>query len=149
MNSYTMPGNTHSIEYWKPEEWETLFDMKSVLNCTKLLITQAQYETLFTSAFGSLIQHTLMTSLCSNSLSVIYTTRVTKSPTVPCREKPVSGFSEIVKETLRLEQLQYECRFCGNDSEVVSGAPFVKSRHNIITSQLNIHTISSQHMSNE
>ena len=25
LKSYTIPGNTHRVEDWKPEEWETLF----------------------------------------------------------------------------------------------------------------------------
>ena len=66
MKSYTMPGNTYGVEDRKPEDWEPLFEMEAVLNCTKLLTTQVQYDTTFTSEFGSLIQHTLMTSLRSN-----------------------------------------------------------------------------------
>ena len=63
LKSYTMPGNTHGVEDWKSEEWETLFEMEDVLNCTKILTTQANYETAFTSAFRPLIQHTLINSI--------------------------------------------------------------------------------------
>ena len=63
LKSYTMPGNTHGVEDWKSEEWETLFEMEDVLNCTKILKTQANYETAFTSAFRPLIQHTLINSI--------------------------------------------------------------------------------------
>ena len=68
--------------------------MEAVLNCTNILITQVQYETAFTGKFGPLIQHTLMNSLFSDSLSVIDTARVMKIPTVSRREKPVSELSE-------------------------------------------------------
>ena len=37
---YNMPGNTHGVEDWKPEEWEKIFEMEAVLNYTKLLTTQ-------------------------------------------------------------------------------------------------------------
>ena len=116
LNFYTMPGNNHGVEYWKPEYWETIFYVEDVLNCTKLLTTQSQYETEFTGAFGTLIQHTLMNKLCSNSLSVVDTVRVINSPTVPHREKPVSELSDIGKGTLLRAQLEAECRFCGNCS---------------------------------
>ena len=36
-----MPGNNHGVEDWKPEEWETLFDIEAMLNCTNLFTTQA------------------------------------------------------------------------------------------------------------
>ena len=121
--------------------------MEAVLNCTKLLNTQAQYETAFTGEFGSLIQLALMNSLHFNSISVIDTARVTKSPTVPHRDKPVAGLSIIGKETLRWAQLISEHRFCSNDYEVVSVVPVVKIHHDMITSQLGIRTIRSQHMS--
>ena len=74
-----------------------------------------------------------MTSLCSNSLSVIYTARVTKSPTVTRIEKPVFDFSEIGNETIRLAQLEAECHFCVNDYEVVSSEPVINSSHDMIT----------------
>ena len=117
------------------------------MNCTNLFTTQAQYETEFAGTFGPLVQQTLMTLLRSNSLSVIGTTRVTKSPTVTRREKPVSELSEIVKETIRWVQLKSKRRFCANDYEVVSGDPVVKSHHYMIASQVDIPTIKSQHMS--
>ena len=90
--------------------------MKAVLNCTKLLTTHAYYDTGFIGALGPLIQHTLMTSLCSNLISVVDSERVTKIPTVKCRDKPVSEISEIGKDTLRQAQLKAKRRFCGNDS---------------------------------
>ena len=40
MKSYNMPGNTHGVEDWKPEDWEKIFEMEAVLNYTKLLTTQ-------------------------------------------------------------------------------------------------------------
>ena len=120
--------------------------MEAVLKCTKLLTTQVQYDITFTGAFRPLIQHTLMTSLYSNSLSVIDTYRVAKSPIVPRREKLVSEISEIGKETLRWVQLKAGRRFCGNDSEVVSGAPVVKVHHYMIMSQLDICTIRIHYM---
>ena len=116
------------------------------MNCTKVLTTQAQYDTSFTSSFGPLIHHTLINSLHFNSLSVIDTSRVTKIPTIPRRGKPVAELSLIGKENLCRAQLEAECRFYGNDSEVVSGAPVVKIIHDIITSKINIRTIRSQHM---
>ena len=79
--------------------------MEAVLNCTNILITQVQYETAFTGTFGPLIQHTLMNSLISNSISIIETARVTESPTVPCIEKPVSELSMIGEDTLLRAQL--------------------------------------------
>ena len=118
-----------------------------MLNCTKFLTTQAQYDTESIGAFDPLIQHTLMNSLHCNSLSISYTDRVTKIPTVPLREKPLAEPSIIGKEILRRYQLKSDFRFCGNDSEVVSGAPVVKSRPGMITSQLNICTTTSQNMS--
>ena len=78
LNSYIMPGNTHGVEDWKPEEWETLLDMADVVTCSNLLTTQAQYETVFTGVLGPLIQHNLTNSLFYNSLSVIETAKVTK-----------------------------------------------------------------------
>ena len=77
-----------------------------MLNCTKILTTLAQYETEFNGVFGPLIKHTLMTSLCFNSVYVIETTRVTKIPNVPLRYKPVSGISDIGKDTLCWTQLE-------------------------------------------
>ena len=116
-----------------------------MLKYTKLLKTQSQYETVFTGVFSPLIQHTLMTSLRSDSL-FLYTMSFTKIPTVLFREKPVSELSDIGKETLCRAQLGSERRFCVNDSEVVSGAPVVKSCHDMIMLQLDIHTIRTQHM---
>ena len=72
-----------------------------------------------------------------------------KRPNVPRREKPVSELSLIGKDTLRRAQLKPEGRFCGNDSEVVSGAPVVKIFYDMIILQLNIRTIRIQHMSSE
>ena len=123
--------------------------MESVQNWTKLLTTQAQYETAFTSAFRPLIQYTLMTPISPNSLSIIDTDIVTNIPTVPRRELPVSELSEIVKETIRWVQLKSKRRFCANDYEVVSGDPVVKSHHYMIASQVDIPTIKSQHMSDK
>ena len=96
--------------------------MEAVLNCTKILTTQAKYETEFSGAFGLLIQNTLMNSLCYNSLSVIGTDRVTKIPTVMRREKPVSELSDIGNETPIRTQIEADRRFCGNDYEFISGA---------------------------
>ena len=73
-----------------------------------------------------------MNSIRFNSLYVIYNARVTKIPTVPRREKPMDDISLIGKETLRWSQLEADCRLCGNDSEVVSGASVTKSRHDMI-----------------
>ena len=123
--------------------------MEAVLNCTKILTTQAQYVTELTGEFGTIIQHTLMNSLRYNSLYVIDTNRVTKRPTVPRIEKPVTELSLIGKETLCREQLKDERCFCGNVSEVVSGAPVVNSCHDMKTLQLDIRTLRSQHMSAE
>ena len=147
LKSFTMSGNTHSVEDQKPEYWETLFDMGAVLNCTNILTTQAHYDTEFIGALSPLIQHTLMTSLCYNSLSVIDTARVTKIPTVSRIEKLVSELINFGKETLRRVQLKSERRFCGNYSEVFYGAPVVKSCHNMITSQQYRSNIRSQHIS--
>ena len=88
-----MPVNTYGVEDLKPEEWETLFKMYYVLGCTKLLTTQAHYESAFTGAFGPLIQHTLITSTSFNSLSIIDNTRVKNIPTVWRGEKPFSDIS--------------------------------------------------------
>ena len=144
MKSYTMPGNTHGIEEWKLEYWKTLFEMEAVLNFNMILTNQAQYDTSFTSAFGPLIQHTLMNPLIYKSLSIIDTSRVTKRPNVPRREKLVSEISDTGKETLCWAQLEAESRFCGNDYEVLFGDPIVKSCHDIITSKLSICTIRIQ-----
>ena len=121
--------------------------MGAVLNCTNILTTQAHYDTEFIGALSPLIQHTLMTSLCYNSLSVIDTSRVTKIPTVSRIEKLVSELINFGKETLRRVQLKSERRFCGNYSEVFYGAPVVKSCHNMITSQQYRSNIRSQHIS--
>ena len=121
--------------------------MEAVLKFTKLLTTQLQYDITFTGAFRPLIQHTLITSLHSNSLSVIDTSRVAKSPIFPRREKPVSEISDNRKETLRQAQLKAHCSFCGNHPGIVSSSPVVKSCHDMIMSQLGIRTIRSQHMS--
>ena len=120
-----------------------------MLKCTKLLTTQAQYETVFTGAFGSLVQHTLVNSFHCNSISFIGTSRVTNIPTVLRREKPVSELSLIGKETLHRAQPEAKHLFCGDYSEVVSGAPVINSFHDMITSQIDIQTIRSQHMSAE
>ena len=96
-----MHGNIHGVEYWKPEEWKTLFELKDVLNCTNLFTNQAQYGTEFTGAFGPLIHHTLMNSLRFNYLFFIYTSRVTKIPTMLHGEKPLSELILIGKDTLR------------------------------------------------
>ena len=88
-----------------------------------------------------------MNSISSNPLSVIETARVTNIPTVPRRDKPVSELSLIGKDNLRWTELKADHRFCGIDYEAVSGAPVVNSRHDIITLELNIRTIRSQHIS--
>ena len=121
--------------------------MEALLNCTKILTNQAQYEPSFNGEFGPLIQHNPMNSLRSNPLSVNSTTRVTNIPTVPRREKPVSELSMTEKETLRRAKLESKRRFCRNDSEFVSNAPVVNNHHDMISSQLDICTIRSQHMS--
>ena len=61
----------------------------------------------------------------------------------------MSEMSPVGEEPLRRAQIESGRRFCGNDYEVVSSAPFTKSRHDMITSQLDIRTIRSQHMSSE
>ena len=147
MKSYAMPGNTHAVEDRKSEERETLFETEAVLNCTRLLTTQVQYETSFTGASRPLIQHTLMNSHHFSSISVIDITIITKIPTVPRREKPVAEISLIGKETLIRAQLEAERCFCENDYEVVSSAPVVKSFHDMITSKIDIRNIRSQQMS--
>ena len=68
---------------------------------------------------------------------------------MPRKEKPVSELSDIGKENVCRAQLGSKHRFCGNYFEVVSGAPVVNIRHDMITSQLYIHTIRIQHMADE
>ena len=59
----------------------------------------------------------------------------------------MAELSLIGKDTLHWTKLEVEQRFCGTDSDVISDAPVVNICHDMDTSQLNISTIRSQHMS--
>jgi hypothetical protein len=125
-----------------------LAEFESVLAVTKVTGCIAQFEQHFTGAYPALVKLTAMHNLRKPTLMVANLGDIGKSPRLPRIEVATeSAFSPEGKECLERAKLEGERRFCGNTSEVLTGAPIVLSDRDLKAALLDLRTRACSHLS--
>jgi hypothetical protein len=72
--------------------------------------------------------------------------KVTASPVLPVKSKAIADFSAVGKEARNRALLEGERRFCGNNSEVLSGAPVELTSRDKLSLLLDPRTVNCRHL---
>ena len=115
-----------------------------------LSIQLAQFESLFTGAYGPLILGATYKKLTATHISVIDGPNVTKQLPLPRISKAVLEFSPVSREMLRRTVLEFQRRYCGNTTEtVVDGLNLVIGDRELVVTYLDLRTVGASHLTSE
>ena len=115
-----------------------------------LLVQLAQFESLYTGAYGPLILGATYRKLTATHISVIDAPNVTKKLPVPRTAKAVSELSTISQEMLRRTVLEFQRRYCGNTTEtVIDGLPLIIGDRELVVTYLDLRTLGASHLTSQ
>jgi hypothetical protein len=112
------------------EQWIVLAEFEAVLSITQVLTKMAQYEELYTAAYGPIIKLLTYKKLTAQTISVIAAEQVTASPKPPRVDRPVDDLTPAGKECLERAVIEFQRRFMGNtgDTREVDGELEINDR---------------------
>ena len=104
-----------------------------------------QNEKLYTAAYSCLVKCMLFYKLRAASLATINLNTVALQKHPPRTMVMVSGYSEVGKTTLTRALIEAERRYCGSDSEVVSGLAQIIPQRELLATLLDLRSVGVAH----
>ena len=134
---------------FKGEDWQNACEFEGVLDCTKVTSTLAQKEVGFNAAYTPLIKNLALTKLRATTINLIDMPSVTKSPHVPRKAVAIDALSQMGQTARVRATLEGERRWCGNESEELTGAPVNMGKAELLCTLLDKRTLGCHHITGE
>ena len=134
---------------FKTEDWQLVAEFEGVLNCTKVTSTLAQRERGFNGAFTPLIKTLCLNKLRAKQLNVIDMPNVKLSPKVPRVAITIDDLTSMGKTARVRAILEGERRWCGNNTEELTGAGVTMGKHELLCTLLDKRTLGCHHITVE
>jgi hypothetical protein len=134
---------------FKAEDWQGVAEFEAVLNCTKVTSTLAQREKGFMGAYTPLIKSLALTKLRADVVYVIDMPNVRASPNVPRLPIKVEDLTYMGQTAKVRATLEGERRWCGNETEDVTGAPVNMGKHELLCTLLDKRTLGCHHITGQ
>ena len=131
---------------FKADDWQAVAEFEGVLNCTKVTSTLAQRERGFNGAFTPLIKTLALTKLRADELYVIDMPNVKISPHVPRVAIKIDNLTDMGQTARVRAILEGERRWCGNQTEELTGASVNMGRHELLCTLLDKRTLGCHHI---
>ena len=131
---------------FKADDWQAIAEFEGVLNCTKVTSTLAQREKGFNGAFTPLIKNLALTKLRAEEMNVIDMPNVTISPHVPRVAIKVENLTEMGQTARVRAILEGERRWCGNETEELTGASVNMGKNELLCTLLDKRTLGCHHI---
>jgi hypothetical protein len=134
---------------FKADDWQAVAEFEGVLNCTRVTSTLAQRERGFNGAFTPLIKTLALTKLRSDQLYLIDMPNVKLSPAVPRVAVMVDNLSRMGQTARVRAILEGERRWCGNNTEELTGAAVTMGKSELLCTLLDKRTLGCHHITAE
>jgi hypothetical protein len=131
---------------FKDEDWQGVAEFEAVLECTRVTSTLAQKESGYNGAFTPLIKSLALSKLRADEVFVIDMPKVTASPKVPSVAVKTEDLSILGQTAKMRATLEGEKRWCGNDTEELTGAQVNMGKYELLCTLLDKRTLGCHHI---
>ena len=148
-------GHEGEIEWCSTAEaWRDIMELEAVLVISKVLTTTAQFEKPFTGAWPNIAKAQVQSKLFAETIDVFDPLKAYHGEDLPRLARKVEELGEVGKEALRRAQLEFQRRYCGNETEIVDEDKTTvehieTSDRELLASLLDMRTLNCVHLSKE
>ena len=131
---------------FKAEDWRGLVEFEAVLNATRITATLAQVERDYMGAYTCVIKSMALSTLRADTLKVIELDKVGLSPKLLRANIKIEDMSGMGQTARTRAILEGERRWCGNQTETLTGAAVQMGRHELLCMLLDKRTLGCHHV---